>query len=139
QKVAELRADDANLLLATALPALRGSLLPDADGVVLEVDRSPEAVAFASSRRAGQVSQVGAPCPDHLIHTKHKPLVVDLDPEADGATELAEAFRRGVDRYSTWYRDYYARHVDEETRAFPIDPSGPRVVLVPGIGIVTAA
>ena len=36
-------------LLADALPALRGALLADADGVVLEVDRSPEAVAFASS------------------------------------------------------------------------------------------
>ena len=35
-----------------SLPALRGALLADADGVVLEVDRSPEAVAFASSARA---------------------------------------------------------------------------------------
>ena len=42
---------------------LRGALLADADGVVLEVDRSPEAVAFASSVRAPEVSQVGAPCP----------------------------------------------------------------------------
>ena len=39
-------------MLATALPALRGALLADADGVVLEVDRSEEAVAFASSKRA---------------------------------------------------------------------------------------
>ena len=69
-------------LLAAALPALRGALLADADGVVLEVDRSPEAVAFASSARAPEVSQVGAPCPDHLINTKHKPLVVDFDPDA---------------------------------------------------------
>ena len=56
-----------------ALPALRGALLADADGVVLEVDRSPEAVAFASAARAAEVSQIGAPCPDHLINTKHKP------------------------------------------------------------------
>ncbi len=47
-----LRAADADELLAAALPALRGALLADADGVVLEVDRSPEAVAFASSARA---------------------------------------------------------------------------------------
>ena len=67
-------------LLARALPALRGALLADADGVVLEVDRSPEAVAFASSVRAPEVSQIGAPCPDHLINTKHKPLAVAFDP-----------------------------------------------------------
>jgi rhamnulose-1-phosphate aldolase/alcohol dehydrogenase len=137
-KIAEVAEGDAVALLARALPVLRGALLADADGVVLEVDRSPEAVAFASSARAPEVSQIGAPCPDHLINTKHKPLVVPFDPESDDADELAEAFRTGVDAYSAWYRGYYERNVDEETGQFPIDPAGPRVVLVPGIGIVTS-
>jgi rhamnulose-1-phosphate aldolase/alcohol dehydrogenase len=137
-KIAEVAEGDAVALLARALPVLRGALLADADGVVLEVDRSPEAVAFASSARAPEVSQIGAPCPDHLINTKHKPLVVPFDPESDDADELAEAFRTGVDAYSAWYRGYYERNVDEETGQFPIDPAGPRVVLVPGIGVVTS-
>jgi rhamnulose-1-phosphate aldolase/alcohol dehydrogenase len=138
-KVAELRdGDEQSSLLAGALPALRGALLQDADGVVLELDRSPAAVAFASSARAPEVSQIGAPCPDHLISTKHKPLAVDLDPEAEDAEVLRERLRTGVQTYATWYRDYYERNVDDETRQFPIDPAGPRVVLVPGIGIVTA-
>jgi rhamnulose-1-phosphate aldolase/alcohol dehydrogenase len=135
---AKLEEGEAEALLARSLPALRGSLLADADGVVLEVDRTPEAVAFASSARAPEVSQVGAPCPDHLINTKHKPLVVRFDPETDGADELAAALRTGVDDYVRWYRDYYRRNVDEETRRFPIDPSGPRVTLIPGVGIVTS-
>ena len=137
-KIAELGDGDADTLLERALPVLRGALLADADGVVLEVDRSPEAVAFASSVRAPEVSQIGAPCPDHLINTKHKPLVVSFDPETDDADALAAAFRGGVDEYATWYRDYYARNLDDETRQFPIDPAGPRVVLVPGVGIVTS-
>jgi rhamnulose-1-phosphate aldolase/alcohol dehydrogenase len=132
EKAVPLGEDDARSLLRESLPALRGALLADADGVVLEVDRSPEAVAFASAARTPDVSQIGAPCPDHLINTKHKPLVVD----ADG--DLREAFRRGVDEYAAWYRDYHARNLDEETRQFPIDPAGPRVVLVPGIGIITS-
>jgi rhamnulose-1-phosphate aldolase/alcohol dehydrogenase len=119
----------ARALLAHALPALRGALLADADGVILEVDRSPEAIAFASSVRAPEVSQVGAPCPDHLINTKHKPLVAEPD---------ADAFRTGVAEYADWYRAYYERNLDDETRRFPIDPAGPRVVLVPGVGIVTS-
>src|SRR5262249_14573760 len=82
-RVAELADDDAADLLAQALPALRGALLADADGVVLEVDRSPGAVAFATSARVPEVSQIGAPCPDHLINTKHKPLVVPFDPGRD--------------------------------------------------------
>jgi len=137
-RIAELGAGDALALLARTLPVLRGALLADSDGVVLEVDRSPHAVAFASSARAPEVSQIGAPCPDHLIHTKHKPLVVPFDPETDDADELAEALRAGVDEYSRWYRRYYEEYLDEETSRFPVDPAGPRIVLVPGVGIVTS-
>jgi rhamnulose-1-phosphate aldolase/alcohol dehydrogenase len=137
-KVPELADGDADALLAHALPALRGALLADADGVVLGVDRSPEAVAFASSLRGPEVSQIGAPCPDHLINTKHKPLVVAFDPETDDGDALAASFRSGVDEFSAWYRGYYERNLDDETRQFPIDPAGPRVVLVPGVGIVTS-
>jgi rhamnulose-1-phosphate aldolase/alcohol dehydrogenase len=136
-KAAELREGNASALLRESLPALRGALLADTDSVVLEVDRSPEALAFASSERASEVSQIGAPCPDHLINTKHKPLVVEFDPETDGADELQAAFVRGVEQYADWYRGYYERNLDDETRQFPIDPAGPRVVLVPGLGIVT--
>jgi rhamnulose-1-phosphate aldolase/alcohol dehydrogenase len=137
-KTAGLGEADAAALLSRALPVLRGALLADAKGVVLELDRSPEAVAFASSRRAPEVSQIGAPCPDHLINTKHKPLVVDFDAEVQGADELAAAFTSGVAEYARWYREYYERNLDEETGQFPIDPAGPRVVLVPGVGIITA-
>jgi rhamnulose-1-phosphate aldolase/alcohol dehydrogenase len=136
--IAEAAEDEAQALLATALPALRGALLADADGLVLEVDRSAGAVAFASSVRAPEVSQIGAPCPDHLINTKHRPLVVDFDPETQSGDDLRAALRGGVEEYGRWYRDYYAANVDEETGQFPIDPVGPRVVLVPGIGIVTS-
>jgi rhamnulose-1-phosphate aldolase/alcohol dehydrogenase len=137
-KVAECGEQDAQFLLLASLPALRGALLADADGVVLEVDRSPEAVAFASSLRAPDVSQVGAPCPDHLINTKHKPLAIDFDPSSAGAVELTDAFRDGVAAYASWYREYYERNVSDESRPFPMDPAGPRVVLIPGVGVVTS-
>ena len=137
QKVAELGEGRIESLLAQSLPALRGALLADAGGLVLEVDRSAAAVAFASSARTPEVSQVGAPCPDHLINTKHRPLAVEFDPAKEGAAELAEKFRQGVEQYAGWYREYYERNLDDETRQFPIDPAGPRVVLVPGVGIIT--
>ena len=136
--IAELAEHEAEALFSASLPALRGALLTDTDGVVLELDRSPEAVAFASSVRAPEVSQIGAPCPDHLINTKHRPLVVEFDPSSQGAAELREAFRQGVEAFSAWYRAYYERNVTDESRPFPIDPAGPRVVVVPGVGIVTS-
>jgi rhamnulose-1-phosphate aldolase/alcohol dehydrogenase len=137
-RVAPLDDAAADEHLASALPALRGALLADADGIVLDVDRSAEAVAFASSARAPEVSQVGAPCPDHLISTKHRPLAVEFDPEHGTAADLADGFRRGVEGFAEWYRDYYERNVTDESRPYPMDPAGPRAVLVPGIGIVTA-
>ena len=137
-KVAECGDDEAQLLLLGSLPALRGALLADTDGVILEVDRSPEAVAFVSSVNGSHVSQVGAPCPDHLINTKHKPLAIDFDPSTEGVVELADALRAGVAEYAEWYRGYYERNLTDESRPFPMDPAGPRVVLIPGIGILTS-
>jgi rhamnulose-1-phosphate aldolase/alcohol dehydrogenase len=84
------------------------------------------------------VSQVGAPCPDHLINTKHRPLVVDFDPDRDSTAELEQRLREGVRDYAAWYRSYYERNLTEESRPFPIDPAGPRVVLVPAVGVLTS-
>jgi rhamnulose-1-phosphate aldolase/alcohol dehydrogenase len=137
-RVKALSDEAAEALLATTLPTLRGALLADTNQMILQVDRSPQAIEFASSAHAPDTSQVGAPCPDHLIMTKHKPLMVEFDPETGGPDELREAFRTGVSKYSDWYRGYYERNVDDETRPFACDPAGPRVVLIPGVGIVTA-
>jgi rhamnulose-1-phosphate aldolase/alcohol dehydrogenase len=138
QRVAALDDDAAARLLLTTLPVLRGALMADTDGVVLEVDRSPEAVAFASSARVGEVSSIGAPCPDHLIHTKHRPLAVEFDPSTQGADDLEQALLAGIADYAVWYREYYARNLDDETRPYAMDPAGPRIVLIPGVGIVTS-
>jgi rhamnulose-1-phosphate aldolase/alcohol dehydrogenase len=135
-RVRTLTDAEAELLLAESLPSLRGALLEDAEGIVLQIDRSAEAIAFASSVGAPEVSQIGAPCPDHLINTKHKPLLVDFDPDRDDGSELGDAFRSGVADYAAWYRQYYERNLTDESRPFPQDPAGPRVVLVPGVGIV---
>ena len=137
-KVRALDDEESAGVLFGSLPILRGALLETGTSLVLRVDRSPEAVAFASSARVGEVSQIGAPCPDHLINTKHKPLVVEFDPDRDGAAELGRAFRVGVAAYATWYRSYYERNLTDESRPFGSDPPGPRVVVVPGIGIVTS-
>jgi NAD(P)-dependent dehydrogenase (short-subunit alcohol dehydrogenase family) len=51
---------------------------------------------------------------------------------------LTDALRDGVAAYADWYRKYYERNVSDESRPFPIDPAGPRVVLIPGLGIVTS-
>jgi rhamnulose-1-phosphate aldolase/alcohol dehydrogenase len=113
--------------LAELLPQLRGRISRTRRHV-LEVDSSDAALDFVGRERSGELSQVGAACPDHLVNTKAKPLF--LEPGRDLGAQL--------DAYEDWYRTYYADNLDDESRPYPIDPEGPRVVLAPGLGVVTA-
>jgi rhamnulose-1-phosphate aldolase/alcohol dehydrogenase len=138
QRITPVSNDEAAALLRESLPALRGALLGHPSGVILEVDRGDQAVAFSSSQRGPDVSQIGSPCPDHLINTKHKPLAIRFDPTHESADDLSAKLRNGVASYAQWYERYYAENMTDESREFSMDSPGPRVVLVPGVGIVTA-
>jgi rhamnose utilization protein RhaD (predicted bifunctional aldolase and dehydrogenase) len=126
---APLAVDRRRRALAELLPVVRGGL-SRVRHQVLEVDQGDRVLAFVGAAATPEVSQVGAACPDHLIHTKPRPLVLD----ATGPRRV----RAALAAYERWYEDYFAAHQNEETSAFSIDPPGPRVVLAPGLGMVTA-
>ncbi|MHB8618379.1 MAG: bifunctional rhamnulose-1-phosphate aldolase/short-chain dehydrogenase [Chloroflexota bacterium] len=112
--------------LAAWLPALRGAVSAR-QFMVLRLDASERARAFAGRPDLAAIAGAGPACPDHLIHTKPWPLVVE--PAAD----MPAALRQGVADFEDRYRAYVGRHASgEEAR----DPA-PRVVLLPGTGIVT--
>ena len=46
---------------------------------VLTVDTSDRVMEFVCSEQAAQLVTVGAPCPDHLVHTKRLPLWIPRD------------------------------------------------------------
>jgi rhamnulose-1-phosphate aldolase/alcohol dehydrogenase len=112
--------------LVELLPPLRGRISRERHHV-LEVDSSPGVLDFVGRERSAELSQVGAACPDHLVNTKTKPLFLTDAP-------LDEQ----LDAYEAWYRSYYETNLDDESRPFPIDPAGPRVVLAPGLGLITS-
>lgn len=115
--------------LADALPALRGAL-SETRPMILHTDASDGAVAFASRADIDELAALGPACPDHLMYTRPWPLVV----RADGAEGLAHALREGVTRYRSRYAAYLARHGQTD----PAVDATPRVILIPGVGIVTA-
>src|SRR6266536_2566842 len=127
----------ARRLLVAALPALRGAAGAGTRGLVLKTDRSQQARAFASSRRGPQLSLLGPACPDSLVNTGQRPLVVELDPERDGPEELREAFRSGVAAFAEWYESYRRRHGRQQRDGPPPEPGRPGVVVVPGVGVVS--
>jgi rhamnulose-1-phosphate aldolase/alcohol dehydrogenase len=142
RKIEPLAPERREALLAGVLPALRGALSSGTGDLeishkILRADYTSEDVLeFVCGRDSKELSQVGAACPDHLVRTKVKPLWVDFDPETEGPEELKAKLREGVAAYRREYEAYFSRH--EETDEEMFDPN-PRVVWIPGIGLVAAA
>ncbi|MBV9547714.1 MAG: bifunctional rhamnulose-1-phosphate aldolase/short-chain dehydrogenase, partial [Chloroflexi bacterium] len=113
--------------LLAALPVLRGAV-SSRQRMVLRVDTSDAAVQFASRPDVADLAQAGPACPDHLVHTKPWPLV--LEPDSVGA----EAIRERVAAYEKRYAQYVTTCAGGTEQM--LDPA-PRVVIIPGIGIIT--
>ena len=120
-------------LLDAVMPVLRGAMMAHGPAVLAFHD-SDDVMAFVNSGHAQELSQVGAACPDHLVHTKMKPLFLDWTPD-QGREALVEAAKAGVDRYAKEYAEYFHSFASSEQKMFA--PS-PRIVLVPGLGMFTA-
>jgi rhamnulose-1-phosphate aldolase/alcohol dehydrogenase len=120
-------------LLAQALPVLRGAISRQRPAI-LQVDDSPAVLEFVGTAAARELSQVGAACPDHLVHTKRQPLFVDWVP-AEGVDALQAKLATGAEAFAAAYTEYFQRF------SHPGDRMGdpyPRVILIPGLGMITA-
>ncbi len=126
------RADGA--LLHELLPAIRGAVSSERPKL-LTVDTSPRTLEFVSSADAEALVTVGAPCPDHLVHTKRLPLWIPYDPGTDDAAALSDRITEAAEAYRRDYRAYVSEHADESV--VPADPDA-RVVLVQHLGLVAA-
>lgn len=117
-------------LLQTILPFVRGAASAS-ERVVTNVDTSEAVQAFVNSEEAKALSQVGAACPDHLVHTKRIPLYIDWSGvEATLKDEVVD----GIAHYIKNYEAYFTANATETDRMF--NPA-PRVILVNGLGMIT--
>lgn len=118
------------------LPLLRGALAKTRP-TVLQVRTTEVIEGYLSREDLADVSQRGTPTPDHVIRTKRVPLVLDLDAWADDAMITREVETR-LEAYRAEYRAYVAQEAAAKGRTVkPLDPD-PRVILIPGLGLVTA-
>jgi rhamnulose-1-phosphate aldolase/alcohol dehydrogenase len=122
---------DRSMVVAT-LPVLRGAVSAR-QPMVLRLDTSASARAFVDRPDVATLASAGPACPDHLVHTKPWPLVIDRQAAARGPAALAEAFRDGVRQFEARYAEYVRAHGAADQM---LDPA-PRVVLVPGLGVIT--
>jgi rhamnulose-1-phosphate aldolase/alcohol dehydrogenase len=120
-------------VLAAVLPGLRGALALDGPRV-LQVDLSEPVAEFVGGRDSRDLSQVGAACPDHLVHTKRSPVWVPFDPDRDDAATLRERAIAEVRAFQERERAHFERYRGEGDAL--LDPSA-RVVLIEGVGLVS--
>lgn len=132
QKYKALPAEERKKILAQVMPIIRGAV-SDQKRMILSYDDSDDVLQFVNSYEAPVLSQIGAACPDHLVHTKRVPLYVDWDPQTNDVHQLMEKVKEGIERFKEEYKAYFERNRKEGDEMF--EPA-PRVILIPGIGMV---
>src|SRR3954447_5028299 len=114
--------------LQELLPAIRGAVSSQR-AKLLTVDTSDRVMEFVCSEQAPQLVTVGAPCPDHLVHTKRLPLWISReDATPERIAQLADAYRED-------YRAYF--EANKGPADVPGDPDA-RIVVVQGMGMVAS-
>jgi len=117
--------------LNEVLPALRGAVSQNRP-MILHVDDSPDALEFVNARDSRDLASVGAACPEHLVSTKVVPY---FSAWAGGSAEaLRKDLLEGAQAYRLAYESYFERFRGPKDT---MDDPYPRVILVPGVGMVT--
>ncbi|MDI4646104.1 bifunctional aldolase/short-chain dehydrogenase [Cohnella hashimotonis] len=127
-----LPADVRRSIAAQVMPTIRGAV-SDAKKMILSFDDADDVLAFVGGERSPKLSQVGAACPDHLVHTKVVPLFIDWTPNADDVEGLKTILKDSVAAYKEQYKAYFERNKNEGDVMF--EPA-PRVILIPGVGMI---
>ena len=127
-----LSTEKAENILAAVLPVIRGAVSEEKK-MLLTYDRGEDVLQFVNSYDAPKLSQVGAACPDHLVHTKMVPLYIEWNPSTEDAEKLKVSVQAGIEKFKEEYQAYFDRNKNEGDKIFE---TAPRVILIPGIGMV---
>ena len=119
-----LPVEERHCAAAQLAPLIRGLVSTDRR-VIGRFDDSPAVLDFVGRDAAPRLVPLGTSCPDHLIRTKVRPLLLP-DSRGSGLRELHAAYRAE-------YAAYYDRHATSSTP--PMRGADPAIVLVPGVGM----
>jgi rhamnulose-1-phosphate aldolase/alcohol dehydrogenase len=130
--------------VAQVAPILRGLLAqPSGDPdrpfrrAILIPLTTREVLDFVDSDRGRELALTPPLTSDHLIRTKALPLWVDA-PCYEDAAKLRDRLVKAVQGYSDQYNAYVARHASAIPPGVSRFDSLPRVVLMPGLGVLCA-
>jgi len=123
---------DRRKIAVQILPSLRG-VISSNRRVVAHYSDDQDALTFAGSKWAKELSALGTSCPDHFLRTRVCPWFLAWNPATEDANRLKMRIRNEVGEYRAAYKKYY------DDWAAPDSPklrdANPSVVVVPGLGL----
>ncbi|HZG78256.1 MAG TPA: bifunctional aldolase/short-chain dehydrogenase [Paenibacillus sp.] len=132
KKYDALPEDERKKVLARIMPIVRGAVSAERK-MILTYDDADDVLTFVGGRDAASLSQVGAACPDHLVHTKMTPCFIDWDPASGDVDALIAQVKAGIAAYQTEYAAFFERNKNEGDK---MNETSPRVILIPGVGMI---
>lgn len=136
----------ASRLFKRCLPMLKEMLFPTAKTAdratgqpVFSHLATEKLLALLDSPRAAEIFCSAPLNPDHLLRIKIRPVYLE-NPPYDDPDDLRRLIARGIESYKDDYARYIERHAGHlQGLTLPEDEFLPRVLLFPGMGVVTAA
>jgi rhamnose utilization protein RhaD (predicted bifunctional aldolase and dehydrogenase)/NAD(P)-dependent dehydrogenase (short-subunit alcohol dehydrogenase family) len=126
-------AEERRRLAEMVLPVVRGEL-GKTDRVVLHFDDGEDVLTALAGEHTAELARRGMATPEHLLRAGRLPVWLDLDLTAP-EERLAVQVRDGLAAARAEYEEYHRRHAAPGER--PLEDWA-KVVLAPGLGIVTA-
>jgi rhamnose utilization protein RhaD (predicted bifunctional aldolase and dehydrogenase)/NAD(P)-dependent dehydrogenase (short-subunit alcohol dehydrogenase family) len=121
-----------NEIALSILPALRG-VVSSNRRVIAHYSDHEDALAFADSKWARELSSLGTSCPDHFLRTRVCPMFIPWDPAKEHASILKSRIQEQVVQYRTDYKKYYDSNASADSPK--LRDTNPSVVIVPGLGM----
>jgi len=128
--------------LARVAPVIRGLMaqptgVPDLpwERVILQPLIRRDILNFVDSDRGKRLALTPPLTADHLIRTKSLYMWVD-NPSYDDPVAFRDQFSRAIRKYAAAYDAYIKKHIKEMPEGVRRMDSFPRVVLLPGLGVI---
>lgn len=121
-------------LAEVVLPAVRGAL-GAASRVILNFDDGDDVLHALAGARMQELVHRGMATPEHILRAGRLPVWLSLDASTP-PDAIAGAVRAQLASQLTEYQAYHARHAAPGERALD---DWAKVVLVPGLGVITAS
>jgi rhamnose utilization protein RhaD (predicted bifunctional aldolase and dehydrogenase)/NAD(P)-dependent dehydrogenase (short-subunit alcohol dehydrogenase family) len=125
-------AADRAQVAAQIVPALRGTVSSNRRVIAHFTDHE-DALTFANSRWARELSALGTSCPDHFLRTRVSPMLIAWNPQGEDTITLKSRIHEQVAQYRADYKKYFDSYSDEDSPR--LRDTNPSVVLIPGIGL----